>query len=406
MVGLLLGLYACLAPAWAGDVVVSMLDVGQGDSLLIQTPTAKTILIDAGDGKVKLAPLLAARGVDHLDLVIATHPHADHIGGMLAVLQAYSVGNYFDSGLPHTTQTWRAVADEIEGRRALDPKDPRHIAADSALKGDVFDIGDGATLTVLFPDGNPVRGTRSDLNSNSVVVRLDHGEDCFLFVGDAEEPTERRLLDQGVGQCDVLKVAHHGSEYATTPAFLAAVAPKVALISVGADNSYGHPGPKTVARLEAAGVTVYRTDLDGEITVRSTGRGEKVDTARVRVAASATTSSVVDEGKAPAQIRAAVTLPTRVSAPSVRGATAPTVEVAAVDAAAATPAAPNSPSAVTATPAADATTCPFPASAKSEVFHEDGCGNAAKVSPENYVCYPTREAAIAAGKRPAGCCKP
>lgn len=436
---LLLGLFGLLAQARAGDVVVSMLDVGQGDSLLIQTPTQKNILIDAGDGKIKVAPLLTAHGVDHLDLVIASHPHADHIGGMLAVLQAFPVKNFDDNGLPHTTQTYLAVESELKARQALPAGDPQHIEAVGAIRGDTFDIGDGATLTVLFPDGNPVRGSRSDLNSNSVVVRLNHGDDCFLFMGDAEEPTERRLLDAGLGQCDVLKVAHHGSEYATTPAFLAAVAPKVALISVGAHNNYGHPGPNTVARLQSEGAAVYRTDLNGEITVRSTGHGEKVTTARVddAVAAGAGAGAIADAGVplAPVGLNGARVAPVKAASPTVPTSAAPTAAAPTTGApttAAPTSAAPTTgahtttaaaltPSAAKTTASAaaetmaapasgaattDAATCPFPASAKSEVFHEDGCGNAAKISAENLVCYPTREAAIAAGKRPAGCCKP
>ena len=199
----------------------------------------------------------------------------------------------------------------------------------------------------------------------------------------------------------MLKVAHHGSEYATTPAFLAAVQPKIALISVGAETRYGHPGPNTMERLFSAGAQVYRTDLHGRITVTSTGAGVKVTT----------------EKQADGQLMADVTpnVPTvratggvrpmapRMAEPAmaedlVRASDTSTSIRGEVSTALEEPPAPEA--------AAAQAACPFPASRSSEVFHEDGCGNAAKVSPTNFVCYPTREAALAAGKRPAWCCKP
>lgn len=344
---------------------VEVLDVGQGDSILIRTPE-KAILIDAGEGEVSVPKLLEERGVTTLDLVIGTHPHADHIGGMDDVLDSVKVRNYVDNGLAHTTKTYEAVMQRIEDKQIP------YRAGTAEMK---FNLDDGAVLEVLFPRDKKLTDTRSDLNSNSVVTRLTHGKNCFLFTGDSEEPTEMAVLDGGLTQCDVLKVAHHGSRHSSTDAFLSVVKPKIALISVGVGNRYGHPGDETLARLAAVGAEVYRTDLMGTITVVS-------DKSTVRV----------ETGKKP-QLLVATTTTTAQARPEKRP------EVA-------DPARPGhdlTPAAVESMPEL---ACPYPAASQSEVFHEASCGHAERIAPGNLVCYQTREQAIAAGKRPAGCCKP
>jgi len=338
----------------AGDVVVTMLDVGQADAILVRTPANKTILIDAGDRGANTVEKLVRLGVDHLDLVVATHAHADHIGDMLKVVQALPPKVYVDSGVPHTTQVYSGLMAAIEGNKAISYR--------SARPGMTFNLDDGAKLEILWPDpAGLLQGTRSDINSNSVVTRLTHGNDCFLFAGDAEAPTEKLLVGKKVGQCDVLKVAHHGSRHSSTAAFLAMLKPSIALISTGAGNRYNHPGGETLLRLEQAKATVYRTDLHGQITLVSTGKGITVTTER----------------KASGAALLAVN-----SAPQER----------------------HEPANATATPTEPG--CPFPGSSRSEVFHSAGCGTAASISAKNNVCYESREAALAAGKRPAGCCHP
>jgi len=250
---------------------VDVLDVGQGDSILIRTPANKAILIDASDNQAKVPALLTSLGVTSLDLVIATHPHADHIGGMDEVLDAFPVKNYLDNGLPHTTATYEAVMSRVEAKK---------IPYKTGLTGMSFNLDDGAVLEILFPNGVPLKDTRSDLNSNSVVARLTHGDDCFLFTGDAEEPTERALLAAGLAQCDVLKVAHHGSNHSSTAPFLAAVKPSIAVISVGTGNRYGHPGEETLGRIAGTGAAIYRTDLMGTVTLLSDGKKIKVEAPR------------------------------------------------------------------------------------------------------------------------------
>ena len=351
-----------LTQAWAGTVRVDVLDVGQGDSILIRTPANKAILIDASDNQAKVPALLTALGVTALDLVIATHPHADHIGGMDEVLDAFPVKNYIDSGLPHTTATYAAVMSRVEAKK---------IPYRTGLTGMSFNLDDGAVLEILFPTGTPLKDTRSDLNSNSVVARLTHGDDCFLFPGDAEEPTERALVAAGLAQSDVLKVPHHGSNHSSTPAFLAAVKPSIAVISVGTGNRYGHPGEETLGRLAGTGAAIYRTDLMGTVTLLSDGKKIKVETQHP--------STAVADAAPPTEPRA-----------TTQAASVHAVEKLTPAAAEAVP--PNA--------------CPYPASASSEVFHEEGCGNAEKISAANLVCYATREQAVKAGRRPAGCCKP
>lgn len=356
--GLLLALLSW-ATAFGGTLTVDVLDIGQGDAILVRTPAGKSVLIDAGDGKIDVAPLLRERGVEQLDLVVGTHPHADHIGGMQEVVEALPVRNYTDNGLPHTTQTYDKLMAAIEARE---------IPYRAAQDGQVYDLDDGARLDVLFPAEAPLQNTRSDLNANSVVIRLTHQGHCMLLVGDAEAPTEDALVTRGLGPCEVLKVAHHGSNHSSTPRFLDAVKPRYALVSVGEGNRYGHPGEETMERLHAAGVTVYRTDLGGTITVLSSEDGLEIRTAR--------------EGAAPL-VAVAPDAP-----PEARAASAPAdLELAATD-------------------EMPAAACPFPGSARSEVFHEAGCGNARKIAPSNLVCYASAEAARAADRRPAGCCKP
>jgi competence protein ComEC len=253
--------------AFAGTLTLDMLDVGQGDSFLVTTPNGQQILVDAGTARAKVAETLTRMGVEKIDLLIATHPHADHIGGMLDVVERFPVGGYLHSGDTHTTRTYRSLDQAIKSH---------HIEEKAAKAGQVFNLGDGATMKVLWPGTMRLNGTRSDLNSNSVVLRIDNGEDCMLFMGDAEEATENAVLRHNFESCDLLKVAHHGSRHSSTQRFLNAVNPKIAVISAGADNRYRHPGDSTISKLHGMEAEVYRTDLTGHVTVVSTGHGMKV----------------------------------------------------------------------------------------------------------------------------------
>ena len=256
------------AAALAGDMVVDMLDVGQGDSILIRSPEGRAVLIDGGTGRYSPVPMLVHEGVSRLDLVVATHPHADHIGGLDEVLEAFEVKNYTDNGLPHTTATYTGLMSLVESHQ---------IRYRGAVVGQVYNLDDGIRLEVVNPSETPLKDTRSDLNSNSVVLRVTHGKDCILLTGDSEDPTEQAMMQRGVEPCEVLKVAHHGSGHSTSDAWLRAVQPKIALISVGADNRYHHPYPECLDRLTSAGATIYRTDLLGSIRAISSGHGWRIE---------------------------------------------------------------------------------------------------------------------------------
>ncbi len=362
-----LALLLLAALANAGELVVDVLDVGQGDAILIRTPAQKTILIDAGDKGSGVVEQMTRLGVDHLDMVVATHPHADHIGSMEAVVRALPPKVYLDNGLSHTTQTYASLMTAVEANPA--------IAYKTAQRGQVFNLDDGARLEVLFPDtSQPFRGTRSDLNSNSVVLRLVHGDDCFLFPGDAEEPTERALIEAQMGACDVLKVAHHGGRHSTIEPMLAMVKPSIAVISVGIGNRYKHPGDETLARLDAAKATVYRTDRDGRVTLLSDGTRIRVETSR---------------HEAPGGVLIPVSgLPGH----DATGAASPPKPTAAEPG--------LTPDLI------DPEACPFPASRNSKVYHDPHCANAHKINAENLTCFDDAASAVASGRRPAGCCHP
>ncbi|MBT3219303.1 MAG: MBL fold metallo-hydrolase [Proteobacteria bacterium] len=254
-------------PVWAGQLVVDILDVGQGDAILISTDE-KTVLIDAADRHVDLVDQLKLLGVETLDLVVGTHAHADHIGRMEDVLRTFDVKLYMDSGLPHTTAVYSNTMAAVEDEG---------IPYKTAKGGTILNLGDEAIFTVLSPPPEGLlSGTRSDLNSNSVVLLLEHEDISFLFTGDAEEPTEHYLLQTGIGEVDVLKVAHHGSGHSSTLDFLEVVHPDVGLISVGEGNRYKHPYPECLERLDQVGAQVYRTDLSGHLRVISDGSNFEV----------------------------------------------------------------------------------------------------------------------------------
>lgn len=251
----------------SGTLEVYFFDVGQGDSELIRLPGGENILIDAGTSSTEdeLVGELRSLGAETLDLVVATHPHADHIGGMAAVIDAFDVRQVVmprisESDTP-TTKTYENLLQSIADKGlTITPAEP----------GDELLSSGGAVLTVLAPNGEDY----GDLNNYSVVLRLTYGEDSFLFTGDAEEASEEEMLSLDWPlTATVLKCGHHGSETSTSPAFLDAVSPQYAVISCGVDNDYGHPDAVTLEKLEAAGAEVFRTDRQGTILASTEGSG-------------------------------------------------------------------------------------------------------------------------------------
>jgi competence protein ComEC len=253
-----------------GRMTVHFLEVGQGDSALIQY-NGTTILIDAGeaDAGPGIVAYLKDRGIQDIDILIATHPHSDHIGGMQDVLKNFNVKRVIDSGMPHTTTTYQKFLDTI---------DKKNIPYSTMKQGDSFSPATGLTFLVLSaPDGSKDQ----DLNDGSIVLRATYGRVNILFEADAGTATEATMMNSGLPlESQVLKVAHHGSPHGTGSAFLGQVRPEVAIISVGAGNSFNHPAENTIIRLENAGALLFRTDTDGSIVVRTDGMTFSVETGK------------------------------------------------------------------------------------------------------------------------------
>ena len=266
----------------AGRAVrIVMLDVGQGDAILVEGGDGSRMLVDGGPDPERLLLRLDARIPPwdrRIDVIALTHPHEDHVAGLVRVLERYAVGRVFEPGMRGPGPGWKAWDAEL--RRGP----PRAtLSAGARLR-----IG-LARLTVLWPDpGVPSApgSTGRAINDVSIVLLGEANGRRFLLTGDAEDDVDPSLIARGLPHLDVLKVAHHGSATATSAALLAATLPAVALISVGADNDYGHPAPATLARLHDAGARVYRTDLDGtvEVDLRTDGLAVRTSGSATRAA--------------------------------------------------------------------------------------------------------------------------
>jgi len=294
-------------PASGGELTIRILDVGpiNGDSILISSPAGKTVLIDAGDtakGKA-VVEALKRNNVQQLDYFIATHPHPDHIGGSTEVFKAVKVLNVIDNGQPPSV-TPQATPTPKQKQPAPKPSPSRRSTKSTSLSqfyddykaavgssgaryetakpGMKLDLGGGALLTILAPSEpfftkDKMTTGGNEANANSIIARLDYGSFSMLLAGDAEEQTEHRLLTKEVDlQTEVLKVSHHGSKYASSKDFLNRVKPEVAIVSCGAWNRYGHPSQAVLDRLKAANVKLYRTDLQGEITITTRGKNDEI----------------------------------------------------------------------------------------------------------------------------------
>lgn len=244
------------------ELTVHYIDVGQGDATLVELPGGKTLLIDAGDNgkEQQLLSYLDSAGVERIDYLVGTHPHADHIGGMLEVVKTYPIGEIFMPKVSHTANTYIDLLSAIQ---------EKGLGITTARQGKVLFSENGAKAEFLAPCSD----SYSDLNNYSAVLRLTYKDTAFLFTGDAEVLSEKEILQSGKDvSADVLKVGHHGSSGSNSSAFLDAVSPSFAIISCGAGNSYGHPHTETLEKLENANVQVFRTDEMGTILVETDGR--------------------------------------------------------------------------------------------------------------------------------------
>ena len=240
----------------SSDLVVSYLDVGQADAILIQN-MEETMLIDAGNNEdgALLVQYFQENNIQEFKYVIGTHPHEDHIGGLDDIIHNFNVGTIYMPDVITTTKTFTDVLDAIE---------QKNMSFTVPKIGDEFTLGE-ATIKVIYTGTD-----EKELNNTSIVLKLTFGNTSFLFTGDAEDKVEEEIVAQDI-QADVLKVGHHGSEYSTSDTFLEKVNPKYAIISVGKNNSYGHPHSIVLDKLNQKEIEIHRTDEEGTIVVTSDG---------------------------------------------------------------------------------------------------------------------------------------
>jgi len=337
---ILIFLLSFTASLFAQDTVsIYFLDVGQGDASIIITPDDRVVMIDSGPNESLVLSYLQNLGISHIDLLIATHAHADHITGMDKIIAKYKSKAFIDPGIPHTTATYQRMITAI---------DKYNI---NYYEGISRKINLGSLTLTILPPANPLIG-ESELNNNSVVVRLDFKDFSCLFTGDIEKEREGQLLTESRSNLnvDILKVGHHGSSSSSSPLFIKAVGPKIAVICCGQGNKYGHPHQETIALLQNLGIETYRTDLNGTILIKTDGIDYQIFTEKESI-------------RAPPVVK-------------------------------------------TETKTTETQEYKYAASKKSEVFHYINCFYVARIKPENLILFKTREEAIASGRRPCKKCCP
>lgn len=255
-----------------GNLKVVFFDVGQGDSIFIETKRGNQIIIDGGPSGRNVLEKLAGEipfWDKTLDLVILSHPDYDHLKGLIDVLGRYEVENILWTGAKKESETFKKWEEAIKKENA------RIIIAKTGQK---IKAG-GMEIFILYPfEGLNGKFLAEDSNESSIVAKLSFGENSFLFPGDIFKKTEKELADsENSLKADVLKVAHHGSKNANSKEFLAEVLPKIAVISVGKENSYGHPAEETLRNLQEFGINILRTDINGDVVISSNGTNLRIE---------------------------------------------------------------------------------------------------------------------------------
>lgn len=248
------------------EMAVHFIDVGQGDSIFIEAPNGKTMLIDGGvkGAGNDIVAYLKAQGVNRLDYVVATHPDADHIGGLISVLNSISIKEFIDSGKVHTSQTYEEMLSLIQA------KNIRFTVPDA---GDEILLDDNLIIEVLAADE-----TATDNNDASIVLRAEYQNISFLLMGDADHGVEQELLQEGTDvQATILKAGHHGSNTSSSPEFVEAVSPLATILSYGQDNKYGHPHAEVIDVLQNVNSEIYSTAEAGTIVITTDGVTYEID---------------------------------------------------------------------------------------------------------------------------------
>jgi beta-lactamase superfamily II metal-dependent hydrolase len=246
------------------------LDVGQGSGILIRLPNGGNVLIDGGPREqgAEVVADLQRLGVSTLDAVVVSHADEDHSGGLIEVIDSLPVSTVYDSGYPHTTQTYADLLDAIERSGA------RYV---ETRTGGTIELDPEVGMEFLYPDE-----LNEGTNENSLALRLDYGEFAAQFTGDLGFDQETELLaSDRVAPATLLEIGHHGSAESSSLPFLQALSPEVGVVQVGADNSYGHPTQEALSRVREVGAEIYRTDRQGEITVTTDGISYRVKTERL-----------------------------------------------------------------------------------------------------------------------------
>jgi competence protein ComEC len=321
------------------NLKIYFLDVGQGDSSVNISSTGQVVLIDSGPDESLILNYLENLNISHIDLLIASHAHADHIAGMDRIITKYKPRAFLDSGIPHTTIAYQKMITAI-GKYNI-----------NYYQGTSRKINLGPLTFTILPPANLLL-KESELNNNSIVIRLDFKEFSCLFAGDIEKEREDQLLKESRNnlKVDILKIAHHGSSSGSSPLFIQSVNPDTSIISCGKGNQYGHPHQETLTLLQNLRINIYRTDLNGTILIETNGTEYQVFIQKESIRASPIVKSE--------------------------------------------------------TKTSESQEYKYAASKNSDIFHYLSCSYVARIKPENLILFKTREEAIASGRRPCKRCSP
>ncbi len=263
----------------SNDMIVTFIDVGQGNAVLVEAPTGETLLYDAGGtpewsksswdpGMEIVVPYIGNKGIERVHYAVMSHAHGDHIGGFKAVIYNFDIDLFLDPGFLHATPIYNNLLNAVKLRKI-------EYALFKAGDGAKINLGPEIICKVFSPPGDFFfQGTNSDCNNSSVLLKIKYQNVSFLFPGDLEEQGEIYCVKKYGSELEanILQVGHHGSYTSSTKPFLSKVLPEVAVIPVGKNNVFGHPFPETLSNLESIGARIYRTDYDGNVVVYTDGK--------------------------------------------------------------------------------------------------------------------------------------